>query len=199
MCRNWPYFTWLSGDHICEQHIHNLDVVNWALGNSHPVRAVGLGGRQVRTEPQYGHIFDHFAVDFEYPNGVRVMSMCRQIPGCENNVSEAITGTRGSWRSTNYTITGERTWNFARNRDNDPYQEEHVALIESIRNNRPINDLRNVTISSLTAVMGRMACYTGRAITWEDALNSNVNLMPQNLAWNMELPVPPVAMPGRRQ
>ena len=127
------------------------------------------------------------------------MSMCRQIPGCENNVSEAITGTRGTGDQPTTRSPANARWNFARNRDNDPYQEEHVALIESIRNNRPINDLRNVTISSLTAVMGRMACYTGRAITWEDALNSNVNLMPQNLAWNMELPVPPVAMPGRRQ
>jgi len=108
--RNWLYFTWLSGDHICEQHIHNLDVVNWALGNNHPVRAVGMGGRQVRTGPEFGHIFDHFAVDYEYPNNVHVLSMCRQIVGCDNNVSEAVTGTKGSWTSDRYRITGERNW-----------------------------------------------------------------------------------------
>ena len=96
--RNWLYFTWLSGDHICEQHVHNLDVVNWALG-AHPVRAVGMGGRQVRTGPEYGNIYDHFAVDYEYPNGVHSLSMCRQIDGCENNVSEAVVGTKGRWQS----------------------------------------------------------------------------------------------------
>jgi predicted dehydrogenase len=194
--RNWYYFTWLCGDHIVEQHVHNLDVANWALGNSHPTRCVGLGGRQVRVQPLFGHIYDHFAIDYEYPNGVRVMSMCRQMPRCENNVSEAITGTRGTWTSGNYRIVGERPWQFPAGEDNNPYQDEHVALINSIRNNRPINDLKNVTESSLTAVMGRMACYTGRAVTWEQALNSTQNLMPERLAWDMKLPVPPVAMPG---
>jgi predicted dehydrogenase len=201
--RNWLYFTWLSGDHICEQHVHNLDVVNWALGNSHPVRAVGMGGRQVRTGPEFGHIYDHFAIDYEYPNGVHVMSMCRQMNGCENNVSETITGTTGIWHS-NYTIMGYperaggplvRRWGFGRG-DNDPYQQEHVALINSIRNNRPINDLKNVAESTLTAIMGRMACYTGRAITWDQALRSEENLMPARLTMNMEFPVPRVAMPG---
>jgi myo-inositol 2-dehydrogenase/D-chiro-inositol 1-dehydrogenase len=195
--RNWYYFTWLCGDHIVEQHVHNLDVANWAIGNGHPTRCVGLGGRQVRIQPVYGHIYDHFAVDYEYPNGFRVMSMCRQIANCENNVSEAITGTRGTWTSGNYTITGERAWRFARGQDNNPYQEEHVQLIRSIRGERErINELKNVTESSLTAVMGRMACYTGKLVRWEDALNSTQNLMPERLAWDMKLPVPPVAMPG---
>lgn len=196
-CRNWLYFTAMSGDHIVEQHVHNLDVINWALGNSHPVRAVGLGGRQVRTGPEFGHIFDHFAIDFEYPNGVRVLSMCRQIPGCENNVSEAVTGTRGTWTSGNYTITGEQPWSFARRQDNQPYRAEHVALQESIKNSRPLNDLKNVAESTLTAIMGRMACYSGRAVTWEQALNSTQRLLPEQLSWDMMLPVPPVAMPGR--
>jgi predicted dehydrogenase len=196
--RNWYYFTWLCGDHIVEQHVHNLDVANWALNNSHPTRCVGLGGRQVRTAPLYGHIYDHFAVDYEYPNGVRVMSMCRQMPRSENNVSEAITGTRGTWTSGNYTITstsGERAWRFP-GPDNNPYDDEHVALVNSIRTGRPINDLKNVTESSLTAVMGRTACYTGQAVTWDQALNSTQNLMPERLTWDMSLPVPPVAMPG---
>ncbi len=196
--RNWYYFVWLCGDHIVEQHVHNLDVANWALGNSHPTRAVGLGGRQVRTAPVFGQIYDHFAVDYEYPHGVRVMSMCRQMPRCENNISEAITGTRGTWTSGNYTITthdGQRAWRFP-GQDNNPYQDEHVALINSIRTGRPINDLKNVTESSLTAVMGRMACYTGQAVTWDQAYNSTQNTMPERLAWDMKLPVPPVAMPG---
>jgi predicted dehydrogenase len=196
--RNWYYFTWLCGDHIVEQHVHNLDVANWALGNSHPTRCVGLGGRQVRTAPVYGHIYDHFAVDYEYPNNVRVMSMCRQTPRSENNISEAVTGTRGTWTSGNQTITSharERIWRFP-GPNNNPYDDEHVALINSIRTGRPINDLKNVTESSLTAVMGRMACYTGEAVTWDQALNSTQNLMPERLAWDMNLPVPPVAMPG---
>jgi predicted dehydrogenase len=197
--RNWLYFTWLSGDHIVEQHVHNLDVVNWALGNSHPVRAVGMGGRQVRTGPEFGHIFDHFAINYEYPEGVHVLSMCRQIAGCENNVSEAVTGTRGTWTSTGYRITGERAWSFPRNQDNQPYVQEHVALIESIRNGRPINDLKNVAESTLTAIMGRMSAYTGKAVTWEQAMQSQQNLVPERLAWDMNLPVPPVAVPGRTE
>ncbi len=204
--RNWLYFTWLSGDHICEQHVHNLDVVNWALGNSHPVRAVGMGGRQVRTGPEFGHIFDHFAIDYEYPNSVHVMSMCRQINGCENNVSETVTGTRGIWHS-NQTIMGYperaggplvRRWSYGRqDNDRNPYEQEHVALIESIRNNRPINDLKNVAESTLTAIMGRMTAYSGRAVTWQQALDSRENLMPARLTMNMELPVPRVAVPGQ--
>jgi myo-inositol 2-dehydrogenase/D-chiro-inositol 1-dehydrogenase len=198
--RNWLYFTWLSGDHIVEQHVHNLDVVNWALGNSHPVRAVGMGGRQARTGPEFGHIFDHFAIDLEYPNGVHVLSMCRQIANCENNVSEQVVGTRGSWTSQGHRITGERPWTFPRNQGNRPYEAEHVALIESIRGRRQrINDLKNVTESTLTAIMSRMSAYTGRAVTWDQALNSRQNLVPERLAWDMELPVPPVAMPGRTE
>lgn len=201
-CRNWLYFTAMSGDHIVEQHVHNLDVINWALGNSHPVRCVGLGGRQVRTGPEYGHIFDHFAVDYEYPDGVQVLSMCRQINGCVNSVSEAITGTRGTCHTNSgaqqYQIRGERPWALPRDQaTGDPYQQEHVVLIESIRNGRPVNYLKNVTESTLTAIMGRMACYSGRAVTWEQALNSTQRLLPEQLSWDMMLPVPPVAMPGR--
>jgi myo-inositol 2-dehydrogenase/D-chiro-inositol 1-dehydrogenase len=199
--RNWLYFTWLSGDHICEQHIHNLDVVNWALGNSHPERAVGLGGRQVRTGPEFGHIFDHFAVDFTYPNNVHVTSMCRQIEGCDGNVSEAVVGTRGVWASNSPGITGERAWRYpnVRRMDPDPYQEEHNALYRAIRNGPRINDLKNVAESTLTAIMGRTACYTGKEVTWQQVLNTRQSLMPANLTWDTPMPVPPVAMPGRTQ
>jgi myo-inositol 2-dehydrogenase / D-chiro-inositol 1-dehydrogenase len=200
--RNWLYFAWLSGDHIVEQHVHNLDVINWALGNSHPTKANGMGGRQVRTGPEYGHIFDHFAIDFEYPNNVRVLSMCRQIAGCEGNVSEWLTGTKGGFgaysraRRNIYAITGDNAWNFQGD-DNEPYLAEHVALVEAVRSGRPINDLKNVAESSLTAVMGRMAAYTGREVTWDQAKESTTSLMPANLRWDMTLPVPPVAVPGR--
>jgi predicted dehydrogenase len=192
--RNWLYFTWLSGDHICEQHVHNLDVVNWAL-QAHPERCTGMGGRQQRTGPEFGHIYDHFTIDYTYPNDVHVMSMCRQIVGAPNNVSEAVVGTRGNWTSVRQTIRGERAWNF-RGRDNDPYQAEHVALINAIRQGPPINDLRNVAHSTLTAIMGRESAYTGRDVTWDRALNDERSLMPERLAWDMTLRVPPVAIPG---
>jgi len=197
--RNWLYFTWLSGDHIVEQHVHNLDVINWAFRNGHPIRAVGMGGRQVRTGPVYGHIFDHFATDFEYPNGVHVMSMARQIDRNADNVSEAIVGSKGQWASGGYRITGEKPWTLPARTDNNPYQQEHVALIQSIRAGRQINDLKNTAESTLTAIMARMACYTGKAVTWEQALNSQEATMPARLSWDMNLPVPPVAVPGQTE
>jgi predicted dehydrogenase len=201
--RNWLYFTWLSGDHICEQHVHNLDVINWAVG-THPIRCVGMGGRQTRTAPEFGHIYDHFAVEYIYPNDVHVLSMCRQIEGCAQNVSEAVTGTRGTWTSAGspgdpnfYRIAGERPWTFnARAQDNQPYQKEHDVLINCIRTGQRINNLRYTAESTLTAIMGRMSAYTGRQLTWQQALESNESLMPRDLDWNMRLLVPPVAMPG---
>jgi len=196
--RNWLYFTWLSGDHICEQHIHNLDVANWAL-NAHPVKAMGTAGRQVRTGPEFGNIFDHFATDYEYPNGAHVLSMCRQIPGCANSVSESFAGTRGAWTSNGYRITGERPWAFARATDNQPYQEEHNALYRAIRAGNRVNDLRTVAESTLTAIMGRMTGYTGKEVTWDQALASRETLMPANLTWDTPLPTPPVAVPGRTE
>jgi predicted dehydrogenase len=205
--RNWLYFTWLSGDHICEQHVHNLDVVNWAIG-AHPVRCVGMGGRQARTRPEFGHIYDHFSVEYTYPNDVHVLSTCRQIEGCEHNVSEAVVGTRGTWTSRDtpgdpnfYRIKdtqGTTQWTFRRGDDNEPYQKEHDVLIDCIRQGRPINNLRYVAESTLTAIMGRMSAYTGRVVTWNEALASTERLMPQNLALNSTLAIPPVATPGTR-
>jgi len=195
--RNWLYFVWLSGDHICEQHVHNLDVINWIM-KSPPVRAVGMGGRQVRTGPEFGHIFDHFAIDLEYPGGVHVLSMCRQIDGCENSVSEAVVGTKGTCQVNAYSIKGANEWRYKNDRqDKSPYVQEHIDLIESIRAGKPINELKNVAESTLTAILGRMTCYTGKAVTWDQALNSKENTMPEKLAWDMSLPVPPVAVPGQ--
>ncbi len=193
--RNWYYFTWLCGDHIVEQHVHNLDVVNWAMG-THPVRAVGIGGRQVRTDPVYGNIYDHFSIDYEFENGVHEASMCRQIPGCENNVSEALAGTKGFCQVNKYAITGEKSWKFE-GANNKPYVQEHTDLIKSIRSGKPYNELKAVTETTLTAIMGRMAAYTGQAVTWEEALNSQESLMPPKLDWQEPLAVAPVALPGR--
>jgi len=193
--RNWLYFAWLSGDHIVEQHVHNIDVVNWALG-AHPVRAVGMGGRQVRTSPAYGHIFDHFAIDFEYPNGVHVLSMCRQIDGCEKNVSEAVVGSAGRWETSNgYRFTG-KTRERLRVEEINPYVQEHIDLLASIRSGKPLNELRTVAESTMSAIMGRMSAYTGEALTWDQALNSQQDLLPERLAFG-PLPTPPVAVPGQ--
>ena len=194
--RNWLYFTWLSGDHIVEQHVHNLDVVNWAM-NAHPIRAVGMGGRQVRTGKEWGHIYDHFAIDYEYPNGVHMMSMCRQIPNCENSVSEALQGSGGRvhLQENDYRIEGPSAWKFS-GTDSRPYVQEHTDLIASIRAGSPINELKNVAESTLTAIMGRMSAYTGKAVTWEQALESKEEWAPTQLTFG-PVPTPPVPMPGQ--
>jgi predicted dehydrogenase len=196
--RNWLYFTWLSGDHIVEQHVHNLDVVNWAMGG-HPVRAVGMGGRQSRISPDYGHCFDHFAVDYEYANGVHMMSMCRQIPDCANRVAETIVGTRGSCElesgAKRYEVLGGSAYKFTGTQTN-PYVQEHTDLIASIRAGQPYNEQQTVAESTLTAIMGRISAYTGKAVTWDEALKSSETLVPANLAFG-PMPVPPVPRPGQ--
>ncbi len=194
--RNWLYFTWLSGDHIVEQHVHNIDVVNWAM-KTHPVRANGMGGRQVRTSPEYGHIYDHFAIDYEYENGTTLMSMCRQIEGCDKSVSEALIGDKGTSQVDKYTITGAKAWKFP-GTDNRPYVQEHADFIAGIRAGKPYNELKTVAESTLTAIMGRMSAYTGKVVTWDQALNSQEVLMPPNLTLG-PLPTPPVPMPGQTQ
>ena len=202
--RNWLYFTWLSGDHIVEQHIHNLDVVNWAM-NAHPAKALGLGGRQVRTGPEWGHIFDHFTVDYEYPSGAHLLSMCRQMPGTEGRVGEDLQGTLGACATSQdakrYVITGKNEWRLSPDQVGvDPYVQEHTDLIASIRAGKPLNELKTVAESTLTAIMGRMSAYTGQSVTWEQALNSQQALVPPSgqLAWG-PMPVPPVAEPGKTE
>ena len=196
--RNWLYFTWLSGDHIVEQHVHNLDVANWALG-AHPLRAMGMGGRQSRISPEYGHGFDHFAIDYEYPNGVHVMSMCRQIPDCANRVAETVVGTKGVCElesgAKRYELTGASAYKFTASFTN-PYVQEHTDLIAAIRGGQPYNELKQVAESTLTAIMGRISAYTGKAVSWEEALGSSEALVPTSLAFG-PLPVPPVARPGQ--
>ncbi|HXW04614.1 MAG TPA: Gfo/Idh/MocA family oxidoreductase [Vicinamibacterales bacterium] len=194
--RNWLYFTWLSGDHIVEQHVHNIDVANWVFG-AHPIRATGAGGRQWRTEPKYGHIYDHFAIDFEYASGARVLSMCRQIDGTTGKVAEHFIGTKGSTDTDRYTIRGANPWTFSSaEKPVSPYVQEHTDLIASIRAGTPINELKDVAESTLTAIMGREAAYTGKDVTWTEILNADQDLQPPQLAYG-PLPVPPVPMPGR--
>jgi predicted dehydrogenase len=192
-CRNWLYFSWTSGDHIVEQHVHNIDVMNWAF-NATPVKVMGMGGRQVRTGPEYGNIFDHFAVEFEYPNGVRVMSMCRQTKGCADRVEEKIVGTKG--HAFGYgEISGPSAWKFEAEEAN-PYVVEHTDLIASIRDGKPLNEGKRIAESTLCAIMGRMSAYTGRAISWDWAMNaSKLDLFPAKLEFGPH-PVDPVAVPG---
>jgi predicted dehydrogenase len=195
-CRNWLFLTWLSGDHIVEQHVHNLDIINWAIG-SPPVKCSGMGGRQVRTDPEFGNIFDHFAVEYEYANGARVMSMCRQTAGCTGNVSERVVGSKGF----SYTdsaqgyIKGALVYEYPDESPN-PYVQEHTDLIASIRNNKPLNEGKRIAESTMTAIMGRMSAYTGRALSWDWAMNaSKLDLSPPQYKLG-KLPVRPVAIPG---
>ncbi|MDG2054018.1 MAG: Gfo/Idh/MocA family oxidoreductase [Phycisphaerales bacterium] len=195
--RNWLYFTWLSGDHIVEQHVHNLDVANWVMG-SQPVRCMGMGGREVRTGDEYGHIFDHFAVDYEYPNGRHVMSMCRQTDGCASRVEEAFHGTEGRCllRSGFAQLAGNTPWQFT-GKNTNPYVQEHRDLIASIRGQGPyLNEGQRVAESTLTAIMGRMSAYTGKEVSWDQAMNSQLDLSPKAYEFG-DIEVPPVAIPGR--
>ena len=194
--RNWLYFTWLSGDHIVEQHVHNIDVANWVLG-AHPIKAIGVGGRQQRTDPKYGHIYDHFAIDFEYPNGARVVSMCRQIEGTRNRVGEHFIGIEGRSRTRLARSSGtSRGSTRSPEKRVNPYVQEHTDLVASIRAGKPINELKEVADSTLTAIMGREAAYTGQEITWDEILNAELDLTPPTVAFG-PLEVPPVAMPGK--
>jgi predicted dehydrogenase len=196
--RNWLYFTWLSGDHIVEQHVHNLDVINWVNGGP-PVRAMGMGGRQSRTDPRFGHIFDHFAVEYEYANGFTLTSMCRQTQGCANRVEERVRGTNG-WMKTSSSfaeIYGPSEWKF-KGQQPSPYVQEHIDLIAAIRSGNRINELKQVGESTLTAIMGRMSAYTGKEVTWDFALNSKLDLTPPSYEFG-SLETPPVAIPGKTE
>jgi myo-inositol 2-dehydrogenase / D-chiro-inositol 1-dehydrogenase len=192
-CRNWYYYTWQSGDHIVEQHVHNLDVINWAMG-AHPVMAMGMGGREVRVEPEFGNIYDHFAVEFEYPNGARVLSMARQIAGCTERIAERIVGSSGI--AAGGAIQGGKPYKYEGPAVN-PYEQEHANLIRSIRDGRPLNEGRQVAESTMTAILGRMSAYTGRALRWDWAMKSSkLDLAPPAYTFG-DLPVAPVAIPGK--
>lgn len=199
--RNWLYFTWLSGDHIVEQHVHSLDKAAWVMRNRYPIQAVGMGGRQTRTGPEYGHIFDHHAVVFDYDDQVRVFSFCRQQPNVHNDVSDHVFGTNGSANLMQYVLRdrkGKVVWSYPREkrRRGDMYQNEINEMFDSIRAGAAKNDGDWMARSTLMAIMGRMATYTGQLITWEKALHSQENLTPPVYDLKASLPVPPVARPG---
>jgi myo-inositol 2-dehydrogenase/D-chiro-inositol 1-dehydrogenase len=198
--RNWYGYPWLSGDHIVEQHVHNLDVLNWAFG-AHPVAAVGMGYRVPRDEG-FGPIYNFFAIDLEYPKEFHALSMCRQIDNCSKEVAEYLVGTKGTSYTSDgpkiFQINGKKLYTPQQARKHaNPYVQEHTDLIESIRSGKPLNELEQVAESTLTAIMGRMSAYTGKRVTWEQALNSKEDLVPQNLTWDTPVPVPPVATPGK--
>ena len=193
--RDWLYFTWLSGDFITEQHVHNLDVANWVL-QSHPVECVSFGGRQARTEPRFGHIYDHFATDFTYPDGVKVLSMCRQVDNTDGNIGERAIGTEGT-SAPGGSIRGKESYNHDGGSDPNPYVQEHRDLIESIRAGTPLNEAQQVAESTLCAIMARMSAYTGKKVTWDWVLNeSKLNLMKDLTAFG-DMLMDEVAVPGK--
>ncbi|MBN1388177.1 MAG: Gfo/Idh/MocA family oxidoreductase [Bacteroidales bacterium] len=187
MIRDWVNWCWLSGDHIVEQHVHNLDVINWFTGK-HPVKAVGFGSRHRRVT---GDQFDNFSVDFVLDNGIHVHSMCRQINGCENNVSEYIHGTFGSSNCINSIVdlNGEEIWkyNYPLNEEGEetnnvkvsPYVQEHIDLVTAIRTDKPFNEAENTAISTMAGIMGRISSYTGKLVTWDEMMNSDLKLGPK--------------------
>ena len=191
--RNWYYFNWLCGDHILEQHIHNIDVANWIL-NEYPVSANGMGGREVRKGLDHGQIFDHHYVEFNYSSGAVISSQCRHQPGTNRNVSERFQGTKGSVsfkKNKIIDLNGNEIYSYKQKGDKSPYQIEHDKLFKSIRDGNVINDGEYGAKSTLTAIMGRMATYTGQEIKWNQIMESDQNLVPDNLDWSSTPPVIP--------
>jgi predicted dehydrogenase len=199
--RNWLHMTWLSGDHIVEQAIHTIDKICWVFGDAAPVSAHGMGGRQQRIEPEYGNQWDHFSIVFDFDEDRRGFFMCRQQAGCWGDVSDSVYGTKGivrkkSGTSASIKFTDGNSWRFTGEK-NDKYQTEHDELFASIRAGKPVNFAEKMAHSTMVGILGRMAAYTGQPVTWEDAIKSTEKLGPEKLDWEMELPVQPVAMPGR--
>jgi predicted dehydrogenase len=207
--RNWYFFSWLSGDHICEQHVHNLDICNW-MKDAHPIEAQGMGGRQVRTGKEFGNIFDHHAVEYTYADGTKMFSQCRQIPGCSNLVAESAHGTRGrvilDSRGAELFVGHERKWRATGGDEgykNTAYQAEHDALFAAIRNDTPYNEAEYGATSTMTAILGRMATYSGQKVQWDQALQLSEPTGADAEAWDAAAPVYPqsdgryaIAIPG---
>jgi len=194
---NWYHFCWLSGDNICEQHIHNLDVVNWVMTKpgekpAHPVEANGMGGCSVRytgSNKGTGQIFDHHFVEFTYADGTKMYSQCRHIPGTFSSVSEAVHGTKGEAVPSG-SIKGENEWRF-QGKNTNSMTQEHMDLIAAIREGKPYCEGWHGAASSMTAVLGRMATYSGQVVKWDDAIAKGTSEMPKELAWNAPAPVKP--------
>lgn len=195
MIRHWYQFIWLCGDNIVEQHVHNIDIANWVM-QGHPEKCVANGGRSQRNDPnRFPQAWDNFTVDFVYPGDIHIMSMCRHWDNCPGNVSERFAGTKG-FTNASSAIWGETSWNFSGDNPN-PYVQEHVDLIRAIRSGNPINEARQVTESTLTAIMGRTAAYTGQEITWEQIMNSQDDFHPDLSDPKAPIPIRPPAVPGQ--
>lgn len=203
--RNWLYYTWLSGDHIVEQAIHSLDKGAWAMKDEPPLSVTASGGRQARTAPVYGHIFDHFAATFEYANGVKLFHFCRQWDDADTGTNDYVMGTKGTCEvlpRQRITRNGADVWSYEAPPGDvdDMYQNEHNELFASIRRGEPINNGEYMARSTLLAIMARMAAYTGKTIKWDDALKSTVDLTPKEFkdAYSFrDLPTPRIAIPGK--
>jgi predicted dehydrogenase len=204
--RNWYYFNWLCGDHITEQHIHNIDVINWFKG-AYPVRAQGMGGRQVRKGKDHGEIFDHHYVEFQYADGSILNSQCRHIPNTMAKVDEMMVGTKGKIFCGPANITDLKKnvlYQFDMKTENEPYQGEHDELFAAIaKGEYKFADAENGAKSTMTSILGRLATYTGRLVEWNTALNSGLDLQPKSYAWDAAPPILPgadgfypVAVPG---
>ncbi len=192
--RNWYYFVWLCGDHITEQHIHNLDVINW-FKNGYPVKAQGFGGRQVRKSKEHGEIFDHHYVEFHYADGSILNSQCRHMPGTSSKVDELLVGTKGKIYCDAARITdlrGKTIFQFDKSKERNPYQTEHDELFAAIaKGEYKYADAENGAYSTMTSILGRMATYSGQVIDWDKAINSGLNLHPSVYAFDAAAPVNP--------
>jgi predicted dehydrogenase len=193
---NWYNFQWLCADSLVEQAVHSADKIAWSQGDKPPLSCTAMGGRQIPAEG--GNIYDHFEVNYVYPNGVRAFLGSRQIEGCWNENADYIMGTKGVCtigRSPMPKITGQTEWTFTGTKY-DMYQYEHDMLFQAIRKGQTINNGERMATSTLLAMMGRMAAYTGREITWDMALNSQERIFPEKVDWNGSMPVPPLPRPG---
>ena len=191
---NWYYFTWLSGDHIVEQHVHDIDVCNW-IAKGHPIEANGMGGREVRKGKDVGEIFDHHAIEFTYAGGVKFYSFCRHIPGCWGAFSEHALGTKGAadmqgHGTTELRVNGQEPMRWRRTYDG--HQLEMDDLFAALKAGKPYNEADGGAEGTMTAILGRMATYSGKVVKWDDAFNSTLDLMPKSLAWDAE----PLVKPG---
>ncbi len=197
--RNWYYYDWLSGDFIVEMVVHNLDMMTWALGGQMPLRAFGTGGRQVRVEEKWGNIYDHFAIEFEFANGVKGYNFCRQQDGCSSKNSVEIIGADGTafYQGQIHKISGKNNWDY-QGEKKDMYQIQHDELFASIRAGKPLNDGEMMANSTMLGILSRMVANSGQTITWEQAMNSNQVLGPDfnQYSWDLKWPVPPPAIPG---
>jgi predicted dehydrogenase len=192
--RNWLYYTWLSGDHINEQAIHSLDKVNWLLGDASPMSAIGLGGRQQRTDKKWGNIYDHHTVFYDYPGGVKAFFTCRQQENTAAFTDEIVLGTKGKAQILAKKIDGPSAWHY-RGKPADAYMLEHVNMYKSIRDGAPMNNGHFMCNSTLVSLMGRMCTYTGQKFKWDDVLKSEERLGPTEYQWG-DVPEPPVPVPG---